>query len=137
MNTFTLELSDSGQTQSFEHITQFIGADGSGFFGVLAGHAPFVAVLRYGLARFQDEDGTWHYMALPGGVLQFTNNRLMVTSVQCFLGDDRDILVEQLAAAMETENSDIHNARATLAQIEQSLMRRLMQLGKPGEEVWL
>lgn len=137
MNSFTLELADSGQTQIFEHITQFVGADNSGSFGIQAKHAPLVAVLRYGLARFQKEGGAWSYVALPSAVLQFTGNHLSVTAVQCFLGDDRDRLVKQLTEAMEAEDSDIHNARATLAQIEQSLMRRLTQLGKAGEEVWL
>jgi F-type H+-transporting ATPase subunit epsilon len=129
MNGFTLELTDSLQTQKFTGITQFIGADASGSFGIRAGHAPLIAVLRYGLVRFQDASGTWHYAALPGGVLRFTD-RLTVTGVHYFLGTDRDTLVAQLAHAMETEDSDVHNARATLAQIEQSLMRRLAELGK-------
>ena len=136
MNTFTLELTDSLHVQTFDNIVQFIGSDNTGSFGILAGHAPLVAVLRYGVARFEDESGNWRYMALPGGVLRFTNNRLTVTSVHCFLGGDRDTLAKQLVQAMEDEDSDIFSARATLDRIEKSLMRRLAELGKAGSDGW-
>lgn len=138
MKTFSLELAFSRQIQTFERVTQFIGADKSGSFGILARHAPLVVVLRYGLARFEVEDENWYYAALPGGVLRFADNRLSLTGVHGFLGQDRDALAQQLADAMAAEDSDIHQARQTLAKIEQSLMRRLAELGKPaGEEVWL
>lgn len=130
MKTFSLELTDSRQSRRFEAIRQFIGADDSGSFGILAGHAPLVAVLRYGLARFQSPDGDWRYAALPGGVLRYADGHLSVTSVRCFVGSERDELVAQLAQAMADEDSDLHAARRTLADIEQSLMRHLAELGQ-------
>ena len=136
MKTFALELINSLQSQTFGNVTHFIGADNSGSFGILAGHAPLVAVLRYGLARFLDENGSWLYVALPGGVLRFTKNRLTVTSAHYFLGADRDKLAQQLAEAMQAEDLDVHNARATLARIDQALMRRLAELGQTESDRW-
>jgi F-type H+-transporting ATPase subunit epsilon len=128
VRTFALELLDSRGADRFDDVRQFIAADASGSFGLLAGHEPLIAVLRYGLARFEDVSGTWHYAALPGGTLRFFGNRLTITTVQCFLGEERGALLEQLAAEIARADSDIARARATLTEIEHSLVRRLGEL---------
>jgi F-type H+-transporting ATPase subunit epsilon len=128
MKTFALELLDSNGAERFDAVRQFVGADASGSFGVLAEHEPTVIVLRYGLARFEDADGKWRYLSLPGGTLRFADNRLVVAAVHYFLGDDRHALLEQLAAEMARSDSDIARAKATLTEIEHSLVRRLGEL---------
>jgi F-type H+-transporting ATPase subunit epsilon len=132
MNSFALELLDSRGRHDFNNVIQFIAADASGSFGVLAGHAHLVAVLRYGLARFLDSQGDWYYLTLPGGVLRFCNNRLTVTTVRYFLGSERDLLCQQLADEMAQNDSEVHAAQATLSEIEHSLIRRLAELSKLG-----
>ena len=129
MNTFAATLMDSQQTEHFPEVRQFVGADASGSFGLLANHVRLVAVLRQGLARFQDGDGRWRYLALPGGVLSFERNRLTVIAVRYFLGDRRDLIVRQLSEEMERADSDVRRSRASLDEIEQSLIRRLAELG--------
>ena len=125
MNCFSMKLLDSRGVELFQGITRFIGADANGGFGILAGHVHTVVVLRYGLARFCDQTGIWRYLALPGGVLRFANNQLSVTTVLYFLGADRQLLCEQLADEMARTDSEVHFARATLSEIERSLLRRL------------
>ncbi len=132
MKVFTLLLLDSRGTHRFDDITQFIGADMLGSFGILAGHVHTVALLRYGLARFIDQAGVWRYLALPGGVLRFADNQLIVTTVRYFLGDDRTLICEQLADEMARADSEIHTARATMSEIEHSLVRRLAELSSQG-----
>jgi F-type H+-transporting ATPase subunit epsilon len=133
MNTFVLNLQASHGTDRFDDVTHFIGSDDSGSFGVLAGHAKMVAILRYGLARFIDRAGKWHYLSLPGGVLSFSENQLTVVTVHYFLGDDRQLICQQLEAEMAKRDSDVHRSRATLAEIEHSLVRRLGELGGRGQ----
>lgn len=133
MNTFALTLCDSTRTERFDAVSKFIGADDSGAFGVLAHHAHTVAVLRYGLARFQD-GGKWRYLALPEGVLRFSDNVLTVAAARYFLGDERGRIAEQLAAELAREDSDVHAARATLAEIERTLVRRLSELSAQMRE---
>lgn len=128
MNTFALILSDSFRTQQFDNVVQFIGSDGSGAFGVKARHRKMVAVLRYGLARFLNDDGKWYYLALPSGVLRFSDNALTLATTRYFLGEERSSIVNQLSSEMAREDSDVHTARATLAQIEKELVRRLNAL---------
>jgi len=132
MNVFRLTVLDSRGCDEFAEITQFIGADHTGSFGLLAGHQPMVALLRYGLARFCDRYGHWRYIALPGGVLRFTDNHLTLTTVRYFLGDDRALICQQLDAEMARLDSEAHNARATLSEIEQSLVKRLTELSGHG-----
>lgn len=132
MNGFTLTLLDSRGAEVFEHVRQFIGADTQGSFGILAGHVHTVTLLRYGLARFSDLNGVWHYLALPGGVLRFIDNTLTVTTVRYFLGDERELICDQLAEEMARSDSEVHSARATLSEIERSLLRRLTELSSHG-----
>ena len=132
MNTFILHLLDSHGARQFDQVKQFIGADNSGSFGLLAGHAKMVAVLRYGLARFVDASGKWQYLSLPGGVLNFSNNELTLVTVRYFLGEDRTSICQLLADEMVAVDSDIHHSHATLVEIEHALIRRLGELG--GQE---
>lgn len=133
VNAFALVLLHSHGTDRFDDVRQFIGADASGSFGLLAGHARMVAVLRYGLARFEDISGKWRYVAMPGGVLRFADNRLTVATVRYFLGDDRGAMCDQLAAEIARTDSDVHSARAALSEIEHSLVRRLGELSGRGQ----
>ncbi|HJV50607.1 MAG TPA: hypothetical protein VJ652_04060 [Noviherbaspirillum sp.] len=129
MNTFVLTLCDSRRTERFDTVTRFAGADAGGAFGVLPHHAELVAVLRYGLARFADDQGRWRYLALPGGVLHFCRNAMTIVTARYFLGDERDRIADQLAAEMAREDSELHASRATLDEIERTLLRRLGELG--------
>lgn len=130
MKSFALSLLDNRGGDQFDHIVQFIGADANGSFGILAGHMHCVAVLRYGLARFCDQEGIWRYLALPGGVLRFLGNQLTITSVRYFLGDEPDLICDRLAEEMARTDSEVHSARATLSEIERSLVRRLAELSQ-------
>ncbi len=49
----------------------FIGEDASGSFGLQAGHARFMTILEFGLARFRTAEADWQYLALPGALLYF------------------------------------------------------------------
>jgi F-type H+-transporting ATPase subunit epsilon len=65
-------------------------------------------------------------------VLRFVDNTLTVTTVRYFLGDDRELICDQLAEEMARTDSEVHKARATLSEIEHSLVRRLAELSKRG-----
>lgn len=132
MSGFALTVLDCRGAERFETVTQFVAADASGSFGLLAHHEKTVAVLRYGLARFLDA-GTWRYVALPGGVLRFADNHLTVAAVHYFLGEDRAAIVDQLATEMARSDSEVRHVEATLAEIEESLIRRLGELSGAGD----
>jgi len=130
MKSFALSLLDSRGNQDFAAVTHFIGSDASGSFGIMAGHAPMLALLRYGLARFCDISGKWHYLAVPGAVLRFFENHLTITTVRYFLGSQREQICQLMADEIARQDSEIHNARATMLEIEHSLMLRMAELSK-------
>lgn len=127
--TFCLRLSDARQSARYDRVARFIGADASGAFGILAHHGPMVAVLRYGLARFADADGQWHYLAMPGGVLHFRDNLLNLMTEYYLLDDQRGNIVARLAEAMAHDDSELQRVRKTLAEIDLALLRGLNALG--------
>jgi len=133
MNSFELRLLDSQNSQIFSAVTRFIGADETGSFAILAGHAPLIVLLRQGLARFCDVEGHWYYLALPGGVCRFADNCLSVCTVRYFVGEKRDEICQQLSDELARTDSQLHAARLTLTQIEQSLVRRLAELSLHGD----
>lgn len=136
MKSFALTLLDTRGSKHFDDITRFIGADTGGSFGILAGHIHTVALLRYGLARFCDLNGNWHYVTLPGGVLRFIDNQLTITTVRYFLGDDPKEICQRLMDEMAQTDSEAHDVKAMLSEIEHMLVRRMAELsnGMTGVE---
>lgn len=132
MKTFSLQLFDASDGKRFEAVNHFIGAGEEGSFGILADHAPMIVLLRQGLARFCASDGRWRYLALSGGVLRFADNCLTISSVRCFVGEQRDQICQQLSDELARSDSQIHSARASLSQIERALVRRLVELSASG-----
>ena len=132
MKRFELRLLDGLTSQTFSDISRFVAADDGGSFGILAGHAPMIVLLRQGLARFCDASEKWYYLALPGGVLRFADNRLTISTVRYFVGDQRDEICQQLTDELARTDSQVHSARLTLTQIERSLVRRLAELSSHG-----
>jgi len=128
MSAFTLTLRDCRGSARFDAVTRLVAADATGSFGLLAHHEPMVAVLRYGLARFLDA-GTWRYVALPGGVLRFAENAASIATVHYFLGEERSAIVGELQAEMRRSDSEVRRVETALAEIEESLIRRLGELG--------
>lgn len=134
MKTFAVHLHDSQGARHFPDVVQFIAADGSGSFGLLAGHAHLVAVLRFGLARFLDSAGQWRYLALPGGVLTFSDNHLKLAAVRCLLGTERGMICRQLEEEMARSDSELNAARTTMDEIENTLVRRLVEMSGRFQE---
>lgn len=130
MTGFSLTVCDAASCRRFDGVQALVAADATGAFGILPRHRPLVAVLRYGLARFRQADGNWRYMALAGGVLRFAGNQAELATVRCHIGDDRAALTAQLSAELAREDSELHAAAATLDEIEQTLKRRLAELGE-------
>ncbi len=90
----------------------FVGEDASGSFGMLAGHARFMTALSFGLARFRRGRDAWQYLALPGAVLYFAEQRLWIgtapLSARSRLRAHQRLLREQLLA----EEQALHEHQA-------------------------
>lgn len=117
MNGFTLYLLDATHSEQIENVTSFTGEDATGSFGLLANHSRFMTVLSLGIAKFRVADGAWKYLAVPGGVVYFQNNRMTLCSYRFLMDDDYHRIHEALNSSY-------------------SLMRKNYRHSKPVCTIW-
>lgn len=130
MNTFVMVAQDAVHVERFEHVTKFIGWDESGSFGLLAGHAPFMTVLSWGLARFQTVDDGWHYLAMPSGLLTFQNNLATISTRRFLRDDDADRIARALEEQLSVEEDSLHAMKHSLSRLEEEMFKRLWRMGR-------
>ena len=99
-----------------------------GYFGVLAGHAPLIAALGIGELDITSPDGTELAIAIEGGFVEVTPDRVEILADAAELAEDIDIERARLAAQRAEEllrekSTDVNFDRAQLA-----LLRALNRL---------
>ena len=132
MKTFTLQLWHALGRESIENVTSFIGEDASGSFGILAGRARFMTSLVFGLARFHCADEDWRYIAVPGALLYFSANQLMLTTRRYLIDSDYARVSTALQDQLLAEEMRLREMRASLHRMEESFLRRMTKLGEEG-----
>jgi len=126
---FTLVLQDATRTTTIAGVTDFVGEDSSGSFGILAGHARMMTALVLGLARFRTAGGPWQYLALPGAVLYFDHNVLTLSTRHFLLDDDYLRISGALQQQLLAEEETLHTMKTSLHRMEEELFRRLWEIG--------
>lgn len=132
MRTFALSLRDTRRCEEIGGIETFVGADDTGSFAIRAGHATLIAALGFGLARFKPADGDWRYLAVPGAMLNFVQNRLQVLTRRFYLFDDYRIAAAALREELEAEEKSLAETRASIRALERHMLKRLWQLRREG-----
>jgi F-type H+-transporting ATPase subunit epsilon len=130
MKTFVLVVQDAVHLEQFERVTQFIGWDDSGSFGILAGHAHFMTILSWGLARFQTADGGWQCLAMPGGLFTFTKNRATVSTRRALSDPDADRISRALEEQLAVEEQSLQGMKQSLSRLEEEMFKRLWRMGR-------
>jgi len=130
MSTFTLVALDASGAQRFAEVTSFVGEDASGSFGILPGHERLLTVLSLGLARFRTVDDAWHYIAVPGAVLDFDTDRLVLATRRYLRDDDYARISRRLDEELAREEEDVRVMRESLVRMEEELLRRLSESGR-------
>ena len=129
MKMFKLILQDATHTQRIEQITSFVGEDATGSFGILAGHARMMTSLVFGLARFRTGENAWQYLALPGAVLYFNNNKLSLSTRRYLVDNDYERISTALHEQLLAEEKELHELKKSLHHMEEEVLRRLWELG--------
>jgi F-type H+-transporting ATPase subunit epsilon len=132
MNSFTLLLQDPSRSERIDGVTSFVGEDTSGSFGILPDHSRMMTSLVVGLARFRSGDTNWHYLAMPGAVLYFFNNVLTLSTRRYLRDDDYTRISQALQEQLLAEEEKLHATRESLRRMEESLLKRLWELGHKG-----
>jgi F-type H+-transporting ATPase subunit epsilon len=130
MNTFVLKLQDAQHAQTIEDASAFVGEDRSGSFGILPGHARLMTTLTFGLARFRNTAGQWQYLALPGGLLYFRDNTLVVSTRHYLIDSDYTRITTAMRDQLAAEERALHDQKKSLRQMEEEVLKRMWRLGQ-------
>ncbi|WP_237065023.1 F0F1 ATP synthase subunit epsilon [Microbulbifer guangxiensis] len=125
--TFTLQLYSATEQQSFDSAISFVGEDASGSFGIQAYHGRMITSLVFGLSRFRVEGGDWQYLALPGGVLYFHDNRLQIFTRRFLLDEDYERVAERLRQQLLAEEEALREMKESMRKMEESVLRKLWE----------
>jgi F-type H+-transporting ATPase subunit epsilon len=130
MKTFALVLQDATRSERIEDVTSFIGEDDSGSFGILAHHARFMTTLVMGLARYCVGGTHWRYLAMPGAVLYFLDNTLILSTRRYLLDDDYSRISAALQEQLLAEEEQLQATKLSLRRMEEEVLRRMWELAR-------
>lgn len=123
-----MELRDARRAERFEGVISFVGEDASGGFGIQAGHARFMTLLEFGLARFRSAEAPWRYLALPGALLYFVDNTLYISTRRYQLDTDYGRICHMLEQRMAAEERELGSMKESLRRMQEELLRRMWEL---------
>ena len=132
MKTFTLALHDATRSAEIKNVVSFVGEDISGSFGIMPGHARFITSLVVGLARIRLSRDSWQYLALPGAVLYFRDNRLTISTRRYLLDDDYKRISRVLREQLLAEEEKLYSIKKSLHKMEEEVLKRLWEMGRKG-----
>jgi F-type H+-transporting ATPase subunit epsilon len=99
MRTFQLTIVAPDRTV-VDEVTESVSAPGvMGYFGVLAGHEPFVTQLKPGVVAYRDAAGQTQYVAVAGGFLEASGDHVMILADAAEA--QRDIDLQRAREALE------------------------------------
>ena len=130
MNSFTLQLRAAELEQRIDGVTEFVGEDASGSFGLRARHERFLTALEFGMARFRSGAAPWQFLAVPRALVYFADNRLTLTTRRYVLDSDYGRISRTLREELLTEERALRGVRESLQAMEEYLLRRLWQSGR-------
>lgn len=98
----------------------------------MSGHARMMTILRFGLARFHCGDEHWQYLAIPGAVLYFDDNKLHLMCRHFLLDDEYENISRRLQEELLVEEEELQDLHISLQQMEQAMLKRMWDLGEQG-----
>jgi F-type H+-transporting ATPase subunit epsilon len=128
VNGFTLELLADDDAERIEGVSDFIGEDASGSFGIRPGHERFLTLLGVGLARFRGVGEPWQYLALPGALLYFEQGRMQISTRHYLKDTDHARIGRLLRERMAAEQRELDAAKESLRRMDEELLRRLWEM---------
>lgn len=134
MNTFSIRLQDAKQTAIINDVISFVGQDGSGSFGIQAGHGRIMTSLSFGLARFRTGEDVWTYLALPGALLYFNDGTLTLSTRHFVIDEDYERISKVIAEELMAEEMQLRRLKRSLRQMEEEALRRMWQLGQKASQ---
>ena len=103
-----------------------------GHFGILPNHGDFVTDLAPGILIYEPEDGPERFVAVNSGTLLKCADRVRVAVRGAIEGDDLSRLRQRVEEEFRREDEGEREARAALARLEATMIRRFRDLELAG-----
>ena len=130
MTGFSLQIQDTAHAQHFDGVTSFVGEDDTGSFGILANHARTMTYLVMGLSRFRVDENNWQYIATPGALLYFYNNKLTLSTRHFFIDEDYMRISTALQTQLLEEEAQLKMQKHSLRRMEEEVLKRMWELDR-------
>ena len=106
--------------------------DGSGGFGILAGHADFVTALTSSIVGWHTGDGKPGYCAVRRGVLTVTGgDSVAIATREAVLGDDIEKLADTVLARFRSAAESEHTAHSEAMRLQVMAIRQIVKYLRP------
>jgi F-type H+-transporting ATPase subunit epsilon len=128
MSTFTLHLHSARESERIEDVESFVGEDASGSFGLRARHERFMTVLVFGLARYRCRNQPWQYLALPGALVYFVDNRLFINTRRYIRDADYNRISLALTEQLLKEEEVLGGLKQNLRRLEEAMLKHLLDI---------
>lgn len=127
-NTFMVEIVTPEEILFKNEVQFLVVPELNGELGVLKNHAPMIAALDVGVARYTDPEGKVKKIALSGGFMEVIYNEVRVLAETAEHGSEIDVLrakaaKERAEKRLQTKGENINTGRA-----EMSLKRAVNRL---------
>ena len=106
-------------------VTLVRAADDSGSFGIMAGHADLLTMMRQTILRWRLPDGSRHYCAVQGALLLASGGDVRVSAREARLGGDLDKLEQEIAISRQQHEEATKEERVASARLHAQAVRAL------------
>ncbi|MBE3599449.1 MAG: F0F1 ATP synthase subunit epsilon [Limnochordaceae bacterium] len=117
-----------------ERVEAVVAPTDRGYLGVLANHAPMVAALSLGIVQFGRYHGPKRKMAVSGGFMEVSGNRVTILADTAELAEEIDVLRAKAARDRALERLRSRAAHIDQTRAERALARALNRLRAAGAE---
>ena len=108
-----------------------VAAEGpNGSFGLLPRHVDFVSELPPGIIFYKSSDGQDHVVAVNEGTLVKAGKLVLVSTRDAIVGDDLDVLEDQVKSAFLEIDEHERSAGTAFARLEAGVIRHFLDLEK-------
>ena len=110
-------------------VRRIVAEGPNGQFGMLPGHVDYVSALVPGILLYETEEGTERFVAVNSGTLVKCGDEVRVAVRGAVEGNDLSELRKRVEAEFRQHDEEERDARAALARLEASMIRRFRDLG--------
>lgn len=105
---------------SSDRVVSVIAPGVRGYFGIMAGRAPLVSQLDFGILEYRTQGGNWEYVVVDGGFLEVVRHRVIVLAEAAEPVSEIDVRQaqkarEQALSLLASGSSDSEIAEAQIA----------------------